>query len=185
MPLSSSRRDILRAAVARSDQLLTCPDGLSSKAVQALFSRLVRAGHAEPIPPRKGQPSWPGKAGEATVLHLTLAGRAALGSDLPPREPSRELHLGASPAGGQQRLTKQTRMLALLQRAGGATLDELMSVTGWLPHSTRAALTGLRKKGHALKRTRNETGQTVYRVAPASFDPEVPAGSDANLKGAH
>ena len=29
-----------------------------------------------------------------------------------------------------------------------ATLTELTEATGWLPHSTRAVLTGLRKKGH-------------------------------------
>ena len=38
----------------------------------------------------------------------------------------------------------------LLQRIEGATLDELVAATSWQPHTTRAALTGLRKKGHAI-----------------------------------
>jgi hypothetical protein len=31
-----------------------------------------------------------------------------------------------------------------------ATPIEMVEATGWLPHTTRAALTGLRKKGHAI-----------------------------------
>jgi DNA-binding MarR family transcriptional regulator len=42
----------------------------------------------------------------------------------------------------------------LLQREEGATLGELIDATGWLPHTTRAALTGLRKKGHAIEKTK-------------------------------
>ncbi len=41
-------------------------------------------------------------------------------------------------------------MVALLQRGDGAALAELVSATGWLPHTTRAALTGLRKRGYAV-----------------------------------
>jgi hypothetical protein len=36
-------------------------------------------------------------------------------------------------------------VIALLQQEQGATLAELIATTGWLPHTTRAALTGLRK----------------------------------------
>lgn len=50
-------------------------------------------------------------------------------------------------------------MLSLLRRETGASLDELVAATGWLPHTTRAALTGLRKKGHAIDR------QTVEGVS--------------------
>jgi DNA-binding MarR family transcriptional regulator len=41
-------------------------------------------------------------------------------------------------------------VLALLQRPDGASLNELVEATSWLPHTTRAALTGLKKKGHVL-----------------------------------
>jgi len=49
--------------------------------------------------------------------------------------------------------SKTARVLALLQRADGVTLDEMVAATGWLPHTTRAAMTGLRKKGHDIQRT--------------------------------
>jgi hypothetical protein len=54
-------------------------------------------------------------------------------------------------------------VIALLEQEQGATLAELIAATGWLPHTTRAALTGLRKKGHAIgKSSRN--GATCYRI---------------------
>ena len=60
--------------------------------------------------------------------------------------------------------TKIDQVLGLLRRGEGATLAELVATTAWLPHTTRAALTGLRKKGHVLaKDKRGEV--TCYRIA--------------------
>jgi hypothetical protein len=69
--------------------------------------------------------------------------------------------------------TKQARGIALLERDSGATLDELIAATGWLPHTTRAALTGLRHKGFVLDRGKRADGNTVYRIssAPATSGP--------------
>ena len=52
----------------------------------------------------------------------------------------------------------------LLRRDGGTTLAELVAATGWQPHTTRAALTGLRKKGHAIERGTRD-GATAYTIA--------------------
>jgi len=38
-------------------------------------------------------------------------------------------------------------VIEMLSRSGGASLADLIAATGWLPHTTRAALTGLRKRG--------------------------------------
>ncbi len=62
------------------------------------------------------------------------------------------------------RPNKTSLILALMRRKEGATLAELVEATGWLPHTTRAALTGLRKKGHVLDKTRRDDA-TCYRVA--------------------
>lgn len=59
--------------------------------------------------------------------------------------------------------TKRESMLALLRRDGGASLDEVCSLTSWQPHSTRAVFTGLRKKGFAFERTRTD-GVTRYAI---------------------
>ena len=45
----------------------------------------------------------------------------------------------------------ERQVIELLQRGDSATLAELIADTGWLPHTTRAALTGLRKRGYARR----------------------------------
>lgn len=60
--------------------------------------------------------------------------------------------------------SKTTAVIALLEREEGATLAELIAATGWLPHTTRAALTGLRKKGHVIERSKRGD-ETCYRIA--------------------
>jgi DNA-binding MarR family transcriptional regulator len=54
----------------------------------------------------------------------------------------------------------------LLSREQGATMDDLIEATGWLPHTTQGALTGLRQCGYAISRTRAENNRTIYRVPP-------------------
>ena len=46
--------------------------------------------------------------------------------------------------------SKSSLVLQLLQRPEGATIAQIVTATGWLPHTTRAALTGLKKKGHII-----------------------------------
>lgn len=46
--------------------------------------------------------------------------------------------------------TKQQQVIDLLCRKGGATLEEMATLATWLPHSTRAFITGLKKKGYAI-----------------------------------
>ena len=67
----------------------------------------------------------------------------------------------SAPRGG----TKLAQVVELLQRDRGATINELMGATGWLPHTSRAALTGLRKRGFAvaLDRSDKERG-SIYRI---------------------
>ncbi|MFN4324204.1 MAG: DUF3489 domain-containing protein [Aeromonas media] len=61
-----------------------------------------------------------------------------------------------------------------MQRPEGATLAELVEATGWQQHTVRAALTGLRKKGHEVVRSkRGET--TCYAVTAAVTSSSVTA----------
>jgi hypothetical protein len=62
----------------------------------------------------------------------------------------------AAPATDMAPVTKSATVLACLQREQGATLAELVAATGWQPHTTRAMLTGLRKKGHAIERQQRD-----------------------------
>lgn len=59
--------------------------------------------------------------------------------------------------------TKITTVLTLLRREDGASLDEMIAATGWLPHTTRAVLTGLRKKGHVIERGKRDD-LTIWRI---------------------
>lgn len=61
--------------------------------------------------------------------------------------------------------TKLDTILKRLSHKNGVTLPALEKATGWQPHSVRAALTGLRKKGHTIERSKDGKGVTVYRVA--------------------
>lgn len=63
--------------------------------------------------------------------------------------------------------SKIAAVLDLLARNEGASIDEIIGATGWLPHTTRAALTGLRKRGCAIERHR-DASLTSYRVANGS-----------------
>ena len=58
-------------------------------------------------------------------------------------------------------------MLGLLMREEGATLDDLMAATGWLPHTTRAALTGFRNRAYTIARSKDGNGRTVYCIDAA------------------
>ena len=49
-------------------------------------------------------------------------------------------------------------------RAQGAASGELTDATGWQVHSVRATLTGLRNDGKELTRTKDDAGETRYRL---------------------
>jgi hypothetical protein len=61
--------------------------------------------------------------------------------------------------------TKSDTILKLLQRPKGASLAQLQKATGWQQHSVRAALTGLRKKGHETTSENAKDGTRVYYIA--------------------
>ena len=60
--------------------------------------------------------------------------------------------------------SKGAALLALLQREEGASLDEMIERTGWQGHTVRAAMTGLRKKGHVIGK-RVSGNSTVWFIA--------------------
>ena len=60
--------------------------------------------------------------------------------------------------------SKQDLVIDLLRRDGGVVLTELVEATSWLPHSVRAALTGLKKKGHRVIGTKVDKA-TSYSIA--------------------
>ena len=85
---------------------------------------------------------------------------------------------------GPRENTKQARMIELLKRPEGATVEQIAEATGWQHHTVRGAISGALKKklGLTVEATRtrevgpNKTGakgsSTVYRItgAPPAAD---------------
>jgi hypothetical protein len=62
--------------------------------------------------------------------------------------------------------SKQALLVDLLTKPEGATLAAMSDATGWLAHTTRAALTGLRKRGFAIAHEPADDGRAIYRIHP-------------------
>jgi len=62
--------------------------------------------------------------------------------------------------------TKSAQVLAMLQRKGGATVQEIMAATEWQPHTVRGFLAGtVRKKlGLIVTSTKDEGGKRTYVI---------------------
>ena len=65
-----------------------------------------------------------------------------------------------------ERLTKQERMLTLLCRPEGASIEEMMQATTWRQHSVRGFLAGTvkRKLGFSLTSSKPDDGVRRYRI---------------------
>ena len=83
-------------------------------------------------------------------------------------ESSTPNHAGAKPVSLKSEAVKR-----LLSRRNGATVDEIRAATAWQPHSVRAHLSGLRKKGSNVTREERRDGSKAYRLVKA---PAAPAG---------
>ena len=65
--------------------------------------------------------------------------------------------------------TKRAMLIGMLERPEGASVAEIGQRLGWLPHTVRAAITGLRHAGREVTRGKAENGQSVYRLAPVKI----------------
>jgi len=60
--------------------------------------------------------------------------------------------------------SKSARILALIQRPKGATIEELIKATDWQPHSVRGFISiAGKKQGIKIESSKNEAGDRVYR----------------------
>ncbi|WP_164516482.1 DUF3489 domain-containing protein [Minwuia thermotolerans] len=169
---------ILANAAERADGcVLPLPEDMRLKggALTAMLRALERRGRVE----RSADDVWTiTEAGRAAV-----AGTVATEADESEEEQAAPQSAVAEPDTGdghdaQKPLfrpgTRQAQLLDLLQRDEGADIDELVQFTGWQPHSVRAVLTGFRKRGIDVTRTKEGNGVSVYRATlPASADAMV------------
>lgn len=155
------------AAQRENGSLLPTPASVADagdrlkKAIASLRKRrLIEEG-----PARSAKATWRNDGDDRIGLFISESGRSAINietnesnagdKDAPePPEPQ-----PARP----QRQTKSSAVVALLQRPEGATLAEMVGATGWQPHTTRAALTGLKKKDFLIDKGKRDDA-TCYRI---------------------
>jgi hypothetical protein len=187
--LTDTQFAILSEASQRKDRCLIAPKTLKAAVAEKVSAKLLKAGLVREIKAKAGLEAWrrDDETGEAYSLKLTEAGLKAIAAEErgsrsrpdtdvsasanegPPKAkiaPSMAARaLAPATATGPRQGTKIARVIELLQRDQGAKLDELIAATGWLPHTARAALTGLRHRGYEVRLERGENGRaSVYRA---------------------
>ena len=72
---------------------------------------------------------------------------------------------GAAPTAREG--SKKAIVLEMLRRPEGATLQEIMSVTGWMAHSVRGFISGSlsKKMGLTVESVKTPEGARAYRIA--------------------
>lgn len=151
---------LLTTASTRKDGSVLPPSDLLgelSVRVRKAIEGLLRRGFVGEMPAGSPEQVWRQDCDQQIGLGITEAGKAAIAPS------SADTLIEKEPTAPPVPTTKIGSVLGLLQRQDGATLDEIVEVTGWLPHTTRAALTGLRKKGHAISKERRDD-MTCYRI---------------------
>jgi Protein of unknown function (DUF3489) len=185
--LTDAQLVMLSAAAQRANLCVTAPEKMKGAALSKVSEKLVKLGLVREVRAKAGMPVWRrDDAGQSYALKLMAAGLKAIavgdGSEkaIAPMEarqrkpqpiPHTSKASGPDIVGEHAKTltprpgSKLARVIDLLERSDGATVSDMTEATGWLPHTTRAALTGLRKRGYAIARERTSGGDSIYRVA--------------------
>jgi hypothetical protein len=145
--LSDTQAVLLTAAAARPDlSLLPIPETIKAngaaldRTLKSLLSRSLATENTV-----AGRAKRSKRASSSLVI--TPVGLAAIGVEVP--EAAHELQTVAVRA--ERPAGKMGLLLETVAQPRGATLDELASKAGWLPHTTRAAITRLRQRGYDIQ----------------------------------
>jgi len=66
----------------------------------------------------------------------------------------------------EDRANKKAEVVALMKRAKGATLAEIMAATGWQAHTVRGFVSILGSKGgEKIESSKSAAGERTYRIA--------------------
>jgi hypothetical protein len=171
--LTDTQLIVLSKAATRDDGAGTVPDRINKTAAAKISASLVARRLMREVRAKPGMPVWrQDENGRSISLVITKTGCDAIGveeaSASRPQAASKtgdEVIVEEKPSSAAPRPgSKQALVVGMLAKEDGATLDALIEATGWLPHTTRAALTGLRKRGYSLERTRDGEKGSVYRI---------------------
>lgn len=198
--LTQTQLSVLSQAAARDDGAACVPGKLNRSSAAKLAASFVSRKLMREVRAKAGMPIWREDEGRKIALVILKAGRLASGvvaearieaadaqrtvdakvpevSDTPPSKPIEDV-LNTQPhiaADAPRRGSKQALVVDMLSSPYGAPIEALIQATGWLAHTTRAALTGLRKRGYAIERSRGPDGVTRYCLgsAPASANAQA------------
>lgn len=178
--LTKLQNTLLSAAAKReTGSILRFGDELSDrdKAVAKAISQLLRQGLISEVASEAEGEAWRTEGAQKYGLVITSTGRAAIGDhEIPASMPNELKQHKILPTcsgftGSPPPLIKSKMVIDLLWREQGATIGEISAATGWQPHTTRAALTGLRKRGtssskaSATTRPATRSSQTQHEQA--------------------
>lgn len=72
--------------------------------------------------------------------------------------------------------SKQDQLVALLSKPNGVRVSVISERLGWQAHTVRAAISGLRKRGHEVVTSKSpKTGDMVYAINANSKENEADA----------
>jgi len=178
--LTDTQLVVLSKAAAHDDGLAVVPAKMNKGAASKVGSSLVSRKLMRELRAKPGMPVWrEDEDGRGISLMITRAGRDAIGIDdeteaaAAPAKQKKMAVAGkasaakepiASTASQPRDGSKQALVISMLSKKGGASIDALIDATGWLPHTTRAALTGLRRRGFEIERSRDDDAPSVYRI---------------------
>jgi|SRR5208283_4960425 len=112
-----------------------------------------------PVAPEK--PST--KKGAAQKKVAPKAQKAAKGAK-PKKEAKVAKKAAAQPVPAPS--NKKAEVIAMMKRAKGATLPEIMEATGWQKHTVRGFVSILGSKGgEKIESSKNAAGERTYRIA--------------------
>lgn len=68
-------------------------------------------------------------------------------------------------SGNKGAKSKQDQLVALLSKPNGVRVSVISERLGWQAHTVRAAISGLRKRGHEVVTSKSQkTGEMVYAI---------------------
>ena len=154
--LTDTQSIILAAAYARDDLTLYPLPGAITGDADKLIAPLIR----RKLAARVGEVVTTTEAG---IMAIGGERSSSVDSSSDPVVTAFDSDVGWTPRDG----SKSAQVVAMLGSSEGATLDDIVSATGWLPHTARAALTGLRKRGIAIAREQRGSS-SIYHIAAAA-----------------
>ena len=167
---TTTQRNMLCVAAQREDRCFEPSEDLKATAAPAFATKLIDAGLAREIRAKGELPVWrmDKTARQNCSLKLTAAGIKAAAEKQEVNEPISEA-VPAHPHPLPKEASKLSKVILMLSQDEGITVQEISKAMGWLPHTTRAALTGLGKRGVSILRDK------ILGKRGSSYRIEVPA----------